>query len=167
MLLGRVVFFVHFALCAVVECQKEYLACDEVLAVLCVWSKMQIFCVWSIRCYCPPKPHYLASLKFRMVLRSLYRLTQVILQYDLGLEYDLGEQLNGQLNGWVLLLSGGPDAGDSDKPGQVVWDDETDGVSYNYTFFHLSLFFASLYIMMTLTHWYRLVLYSLSLRSRR
>ena len=63
----------------------------------------------------------------------------------------------------MLLLSGGPDAGDSDKPGQVVWDDETDGVSYNYTFFHLSLFFASLYIMMTLTHWYRLVLYSLSL----
>jgi len=98
-LLGRVVFFVHFALCAVVECQKEYLACDEVLALLSVWSKMQIFCVWSIRCYCPPKPHYLASLKFRMVLRSLYRLTQVILQYDLGLEYDLGEQLNGQLNG--------------------------------------------------------------------
>ncbi|XP_010139603.1 PREDICTED: serine incorporator 3 [Buceros rhinoceros silvestris] len=35
-----------------------------------------------------------------------------------------------------------------------VTDNEKDGVQYNYTFFHLMLSLASLYIMMTLTNWY-------------
>ncbi|KGL75326.1 Serine incorporator 2, partial [Tinamus guttatus] len=37
-----------------------------------------------------------------------------------------------------------------------AYDNEQDGVSYNYTFFHICLLLASLYIMMTLTNWYRL-----------
>lgn len=36
-----------------------------------------------------------------------------------------------------------------------AYDNEQDSVSYNYTFFHLCLLLAALYIMMTLTNWYR------------
>ncbi|NWU18257.1 SERC2 protein, partial [Cephalopterus ornatus] len=63
-----------------------------------------------------------------------------------------------QVNKLMLTEEGGPRAvpGDVAEPGpHRAYDNEQDGVSYNYTFFHLCLLLASLYIMMTLTNWYR------------
>ena len=48
-------------------------------------------------------------------------------------------------------------AADDDKETdrQRVWDDEKDEVSYSYSGCHLIFLLATLYVMMTLTNWYK------------
>lgn len=48
-----------------------------------------------------------------------------------------------------------PSSDEDGKGGQNVYDDEEDTVTYSYTFFHFMFLLATLFIMMTLTRWYR------------
>ncbi|NXD31611.1 SERC2 protein, partial [Spelaeornis formosus] len=49
----------------------------------------------------------------------------------------------------------GAEAGAEEGAVRRAYDNEQDGVCYNYSFFHFCLLLAALYIMMTLTNWYR------------
>ena len=57
----------------------------------------------------------------------------------------------------VILAESGssPDLSEELPGPRRVQDNEQDMVQYSYSFFHFMLFLASLYIMMTLTSWYR------------
>jgi len=50
--------------------------------------------------------------------------------------------------------TGGTTAAEEGK-GLKVYDDEADQVTYSYSFYHFVFMLASMYIMMTLTHWYK------------
>ncbi|XP_068609510.1 serine incorporator 1-like isoform X2 [Brachionichthys hirsutus] len=54
------------------------------------------------------------------------------------------------------LIEDGPQSDSSDRGSGLsrALDNEKDGVTYSYSFYHFMLFLASLYIMMTLTNWY-------------
>ena len=44
---------------------------------------------------------------------------------------------------------------ENQKPVQKVVDDEENGVTYSYSFFHFVYFLAVLYIMMIMTNWFQ------------
>jgi len=52
-------------------------------------------------------------------------------------------------------MEDGPDSDNEHADRQHVWDDEKDEVSYSYSGCHFIFVLASLYVMMTLTNWYR------------
>ncbi|KAM9738639.1 serine incorporator 1-like [Menidia menidia] len=52
-------------------------------------------------------------------------------------------------------LTASMEAGGGEDGVHHAVDNEEEGVTYSYSFFHFSLFLASLYIMMTLTNWYQ------------
>uniref|UniRef100_A0A672Z936 Serine incorporator 1 n=1 Tax=Sphaeramia orbicularis TaxID=375764 RepID=A0A672Z936_9TELE len=70
---------------------------------------------------------------------------------------------NAQVNKLTLtsdesaLIEDGPNSASLEEGGgglNRAVDNEKEGVTYSYSFFHFMLFLASLYIMMTLTNWY-------------
>ncbi|XP_060516967.1 probable serine incorporator isoform X2 [Cylas formicarius] len=52
-----------------------------------------------------------------------------------------------------LVENEGNDGGEGG--GRKVWDNEEESVAYSWTFFHVMFALATLYIMMTLTNWYK------------
>lgn len=68
----------------------------------------------------------------------------------LGIQNDENTTIGGGIN-----LKGDGTNIDGGRQAQEVYDDEEDGVTYNYSLFHIMLLMCSLYMMMLLSNWYK------------
>lgn len=58
-------------------------------------------------------------------------------------------------NEGYMPIAGDNGSRDGGESGKRVWDNEDEGVAYNWSFFHIMFALATLYVMMTLTNWYK------------
>ncbi|XP_029662546.1 probable serine incorporator isoform X2 [Formica exsecta] len=80
---------------------------------------------------------------------SKITMSENVLVQDNGAVRNAGEQslIGGEVEGRNADAEGGNDT--------KVWDNEEEKVAYNWSFFHLMFALATLYVMMTLTNWYK------------
>ncbi|XP_072755089.1 probable serine incorporator isoform X1 [Anoplolepis gracilipes] len=80
---------------------------------------------------------------------SKITMSENVLVQDNGAVRNAGEQslIGSEVEGRNHDAEGGNDA--------KVWDNEEEKVAYNWSFFHLMFALATLYVMMTLTNWYK------------
>ncbi|XP_018345901.1 PREDICTED: serine incorporator 1 isoform X1 [Trachymyrmex septentrionalis] len=84
---------------------------------------------------------------------SKITMSENVLVQDNGAVRNAAEQSLIGNEDYTAVEGRNPDAEDGNEA--KVWDNEEEKVAYNWSFFHLMFALATLYVMMTLTNWYK------------